>query len=235
MLDCLTIIYQLTLSEVLMQEVLPDNFRPRDYWIVENLQYSKPSFRLLKCARILNELAEGRECRLLDVGCGPGSLRALLAPNIRYYGVDLAIHQPAEHLKEVDIAGERIAFDNMRFDFVTAMGLFEYMGHVQERKLEEIREILTDDGKFVMSYVNFGHYRRRVWPNYNNVRSIAAMAESLKRLFRLERCFPMSHHWRQKQPGKYAVPRLQMHVNFNIPLISPSLAVEYCFVCTRPK
>src|ERR1700728_3617092 len=94
-------------------------FRPRDYWIKENRQYATASFRLHKCARIINEMSRGRECSLLDVGCGPGALRTLLSPNIRYCGIDIAIQQPAAYFREVDIARNAIDFDNMRFDFVT--------------------------------------------------------------------------------------------------------------------
>lgn len=155
-------------------------------------------------------------------------------PNLRYYGIDIAIHEPAVHLKELDIAREPIDFDGRRFDFVVALGFFEYMGGQQNRKLEEIKAILKDDGKFMMSYINFGHFRRKVWPNYNNVQSIAEMKESLRKVFRVDKCFPASHHLRQKQPGKYALPALQMHVNVNIPMMSPLLAVEYFFLCSRP-
>jgi SAM-dependent methyltransferase len=218
-----------------MRQIVIDKFGPKDYWIVENLKYSEPSFRLFKCARMINQLAKGIECSLLDVGCGPGALRSVLAPNISYYGVDIAIHQPAEYLREVDIAHEKIAFDNMRFDFVTAMGFFEYMGGKQKVKFEEIRAVLKDDGKFILSYVNFDFYRRKIWPNYNNIQSITKMRKSLNEVFRVERCFPASHHWRQKQPGRYSLRALQMHVNYNIPLVSPLFAVEYFFVCSRKE
>ena len=214
---------------------IAENFRDRNYWIVENTIYTKASFRLRKCARVLNELAGSRDCALLDVGCGPAALRPLLNPNIEYYGIDIAIHEPAAHLKELDIAWKPIDFSGRRFDFVVAFGFFEYMGVQQEQKIREISEILKDDGKFMMSYVNFGHFHRKVWPNYNNVQPIGAMAERLKRIFCVERCFPISHHWRQKQPGKYALRALQKHINFNIPLISPLFAVEYCLVCSRRK
>ena len=213
---------------------LPENFRDRNYWIVENTLYAEASFRLRKCARFLNELAGDRDCALLDVGCGPAALRHLLNPNIRYYGIDIAIHKPAAQLKELDIARQPLEFDGQRFDFVVALGFFEYMGDQQKRKLEEIREILKDNGKFIMSYINFGHFHRKVWSNYNNVQSIAEMRESLKDVFRVDKCFPASHHLRQKQPGKYALPGLQMHINWNIPMMSPMLAVEYFFLCSRP-
>ncbi|MGB2677988.1 MAG: class I SAM-dependent methyltransferase [Candidatus Acidiferrum sp.] len=212
-----------------------ENFRSRDYWVVENAQYAEASFRLRKCAQIINGMAGNKECTLLDVGCGPAALQPLLKPTISYYGIDIAIHEPAAHLRELDTAREPIAFDNKRFDFVVALGFFEYMGYQQDRKFEEIRTILKDDGKFMMSYINFGHLGRKVWPNYNNVQPIAEMTRSLNEVFQVERRFPASHHWRQKQPGKSSFPALQMRVNFNIPIFSPLLAVEYFFICSRRK
>jgi len=209
-----------------------DNFRTRDYWFVENARFAAASFRLKKCARIINRIAAGRPCKLLDVGCGPAALQHLLAPNINYFGIDIAIHERAENLRETDIARETITFDDQRFDFVVAMGFFEYMGHLQKRKFEEICRILTSDGKFIMSYVNFNHFSRKIWPNYNNVESPGQMADSLKELFRIEKRFPASHHWRQKQPGRNSLQGIQMQINFNIPLISRLLAVEYFFVCS---
>ena len=216
-----------------MQGVI-GNYRKRDYWIVENAQYAEASFRLRKCARLLNAAARDKECALLDLGCGPGALRALLDPNVHYNGIDIAIHEPAPYMRELDFAKNEISCEGRSFDFIVAMGVFEYMGGQQRRKFEEIRNILKPNGKFVMSYINFGHFRRAVWPNYNNVQPIAGMARSLKEVFRLERCFPASHHWRQKQPGKNSLPAIQMQVNFNLPIISPMLAVEYFFVCS-PK
>ena len=100
-------------------------------------------------------------------------------------------------------------------------------------KRQEIKSILNPDGKFIMTYINFGHLRRKVWPNYNNVQPIKAMADSLKEVFKVEGCFPASHHWRPKQPGRYSFRQIQMHLNFNIPVVSPWLAVEYFFVCSH--
>ena len=212
---------------------ITEEFRGRDYWIVENTLYVEPSFRLRKCARLIGQMSGNRPRNLLDVGCGPGALRGLLKPNIRYYGIDIAIHQPAPYFREVDTAREGIAFDDQRFDFVVAMGFFEYMGGRQKVKFEEIRSILKPGGKFILSYINFGHYDRKVWPNYNNVQSPAEMKEALGEHFTIERCFPASHHWRQKQPGKFSLQTVQMHINANIPVLSPMFAVEYFFVCSE--
>jgi|SRR5579859_2231550 len=208
-------------------------YRSKEYWIVENAQYAEPSFRLKKCARVVNQLANGRPSSLLDVGCGPAALRRLLDSNVSYYGLDLAIHEQADYLREADFVKKKIAFDDRRFDFVTAMGFFEYMGQNQNQKFEEIGQILNENGKFIMSYINFGHYRRQIWPNYNNVQSIAEMSKAVEKVFRIEKRFPASHHWRQKQPGNNSLPAIQMHVNFDIPLFSSRLAVEYFFVCSH--
>ncbi len=210
-----------------------ENYRGRDYWIVENKLYTEPSFRLKKCARIVNDSAAGKKCNLLDVGCGPAALRRLLHPNVEYRGIDIAIQQPATYLREVDFGEKAIGFDQERFDFIVAMGVFEYMGGRQSRKFEEIASILKPNGTFIMSYINFGHVRGLVWPNYNNMQPIAEMAKNLKQVFQLKKSFPASHHWRQKQPGRYALQPLQMHLNFNVPVLSSWFAVEYFFVCTH--
>jgi len=216
-----------------MQKVVTENYGQKDYWIVQNQQYAEPSFRLFKCARMLTKLANGRECRLLDVGCGPGALRELLPANISYHGIDIALQRPASTMREVDFAKNPISYDARRFDFIVALGVLEYMGTVQSQKFQEIKNILNENGKFIMSYINFGHFRRLVWPNYNNVQSIRAIGDSLNEVFKVEKRFPASHHWRQKQPGRYALRPIQMHINFNIPVFSPMLAVEYFFVCSH--
>ena len=66
----------------------------RDFWANENTKYTRPHHRMLKVARLVNRLAAGRNCRLLDVGCGPATLGHLLDPNVEYYGIDIAIQEP---------------------------------------------------------------------------------------------------------------------------------------------
>jgi SAM-dependent methyltransferase len=212
-----------------------ENFRDRDYWIQENKLYIEPSFRLKKCARVINELAAGRQTTLLDVGCGPAALRPLLAPNVTYYGIDIAIHDNVPWLRERNIAEDTIRWDDQRFDFVVGMGFFEYMGRQQQRKFEEIRDILKDDGRFMMSYINFSHMRHKVWPNYNNVKPVSEMRKGVEQVFHVDKLFPASHNWRQKQPGHRLLPGVQMRVNFRIPVFTPMMAVEYFFLCSKKK
>lgn len=213
-----------------MREVT-DTYSKRDYWIHENLQYAEPNFRLRKCARLVNELTEGKRCDLVDVGCGPAALRSLLAPNINYHGIDLAIQRPAPYLLEADFVGAPIHYEDKRFDMVVALGVFEYLGRYQPQKLSEIRQLLNPNGMFLLSYINFSHFRRRIYPAYNNIQSISDMIEALREVFQVAKVFPVSHHWRHKQPGKNAVPAIQMRLDVNIPGVSPWLAVEYFFLC----
>ena len=50
----------------------------KDFWGEENLKFSEPWYRLEKSGRIIRKLAGGRECTLLDIGCGPATLMRLL-------------------------------------------------------------------------------------------------------------------------------------------------------------
>ena len=212
-------------------QTVTDMFNDREFWLKENLLYAQPNYRLRRCARLVNERARGRQCDLLDVGCGPAALRPLLPPAIAYHGVDIAIHEPAPYLLERDFVRNEISFGDRRFDFVVALGVFEYMGHHQARKFDEIRSILAPGGTFVMSYINFRHYRRAIFPAYNNIQSIGELTASLRTAFRLERCFPVSHHWRHRQPGTYA-SRVQLPLGTAVPGVSSWLAVEYFCVCS---
>jgi cyclopropane fatty-acyl-phospholipid synthase-like methyltransferase len=139
------------------------NYNTREFWITENRQYTEGNFRLRKCARLLNEFAAGRQCDLLDIGCGPATLRRLVDPNISYRGIDIALHEKAPYLREVDFVKTPLAFDGMRFDLIVALGVFEYMGAHQDEKFAEIRKLLKPGGKFILSYINFRHVRRRIY------------------------------------------------------------------------
>jgi SAM-dependent methyltransferase len=205
----------------------------RDFWEVENLRYRVPHYRLVRAARIARGIAGGRRCTLLDVGCGPATLKRFLPESIRYYGIDLAIHDPAPYLREVDVVEEPIAFDDRRFDLVVAQGLFEYLGGVQEEKFEEIARLLKPNGTFLTSYVNFGHRNPNICSSYSNVQPLAAFRASIGRSFQVDRVFPVCHNWNPTQPTRPLVRAANMLVPWNIPVLSRLLAVEYFFVCSR--
>lgn len=206
----------------------------KDFWGKENLKFSRPHFRLRKSANIVRSVAGSRELDLLDVGCGPATLMYFLTPNVHYYGIDIAIKNPAPNLREADLLQEPIGFGGRTFDIVLAQGFFEYMGGHQDEKLAEIRELLKGCGRFITTYVNFGHRRKSVYWPYSNIQPIADFRRSLSRQFRIDRSFPTSHNWGHSEPNRWFMQATQMHLNLNIPVISPMLAVEYFFVCSLP-
>jgi cyclopropane fatty-acyl-phospholipid synthase-like methyltransferase len=203
-----------------------------DFWIEENQKHAPAHYRLRKSAHIVNAIAGREERQLLDVGCGPATLMRLLRPNVRYYGIDIAIHNPAPNLIESDILEKPIRFDDKRFDIVTALGLFEYVGACQGEKFGEIAELMGEHGKFVVTYTNFGHRDRNVFEAFSNVQPIDDFRRSLTRHFTIDKCFPTSYNWHGGQPARALLKAANMHVKVNIPLVGPRLAVEYFFICS---
>jgi cyclopropane fatty-acyl-phospholipid synthase-like methyltransferase len=204
----------------------------REVWGKANLSFGTPWYRLEKSARLLTSLAAGRECSLLDVGCGPGTLMRLLPPNIKYHGIDIAIQEPGPEFVEADISESPIAFNGQKFDLVSALGLFEYVGRAQSRKFNEIASLLTADGKFVVTYTNFGHRQPRIYEAFSNIQPLNDFRTDLLRYFKIDRSFPASHNWKHSQPDRELVKALNMRMNSNIPVLSRLLAVDYFFVCS---
>jgi SAM-dependent methyltransferase len=209
-----------------------ESYYKREFWATENLKYLRPHFRLTKAARIVNRLAQGKECELLDVGCGPATLADLLDKNVHYYGIDIAIHNPASNLLQTDFVAEPIQFGARQFDIIVAQGVFEYVGRFQAQKLAEIRRLLRNRGVFIVSYVNFDHLHRRVYEPYSNVQSFEEFRKSLQRMFRIDECFATSHHWYHREPNREWLKAIQMRINLRMPLLSRLFAVEYFFICS---
>ncbi len=53
-------------------------YHKRDFWATENRKYVQPHFRMRKVAREVRRVTRGRECDLLDIGCGPAALAGLM-------------------------------------------------------------------------------------------------------------------------------------------------------------
>lgn len=207
-------------------------YHKKDFWIKENQKHIPAHYRLQKAARIVNNIARGKECELLDIGCGPATMMSLLQKNIHYYGIDIAIHNPAPNLIEADLLKSPIRFGDRRFDIIVAQGVFEYLGDFQSQKFAEIAQILNEGGKFLLTYTNFGHRDKQIYKPFNNVQPLADFRQSLMRCFNIDRCFPTSYNWHGGQPTRKLVKAANMHIGMNIPLIGPILAVEYFFICS---
>jgi SAM-dependent methyltransferase len=206
----------------------------RDFWSRENLKYAKPHYRLEKASRIINRIGRGRECTLFDVGCGPAALRRLLTSNIHYFGADIAIQEPAPYLLEADFVESPIQFHGRKFDIVLAQGFFEYIGEHQSQKFAEIATLIRRGGIFITTYVNFGHRDRKIYWPYSNVQPFADFRASVSDRFEVRRFFPTSYNWRHHEPNRRVIRDVNMHLNVNVPLLGPRLAVEYFLIC-RPR
>jgi SAM-dependent methyltransferase len=204
----------------------------RDFWSKENLKFSQPHYRLEKSARIINRLARGRECTLLDVGCGPATLMGLISPNIQYHGIDIAIHDPAPNLIEADFLETPIRFGDKRFDIIVAQGVFEYTADLQSQKFAEIARLLNGNGTFIASYWNFDHRSKQISRPFSNVRSVDDFREGLADYFNIDRFSPVSHNWHHSSPNRKLIKAVNRHMDRNIPFISSILAVEYFFICS---
>jgi SAM-dependent methyltransferase len=204
----------------------------REFWSEENLKFTRPHFRMRKAAQLINKMARGQERDLLDIGCGPAALRGLLESNIHYHGIDIAIHEPAPYLLEADLLAAPVRFGDKRFDIVLAQGVFEYVGEFQPRKFAEISELLRPGGTFIVSYTNFGHHKKDIYWPYSNVQPMQDFRASLARCFQIDRSFPVGHNWNHSAPQRKWLQAIQMHMNVNIPVLSPVLASEYFFICS---
>lgn len=205
----------------------------RDFWGVENRKYAAPGFRMLRASRIIRGLARAanKPCDLLDVGCGPAALARLTGPDVRYHGIDIAIAEPAPNLREMDFLETPIAFDGKTFDIAVALGVFEYVGEFQQRKFAEIAALLKPGGTFLVSYVNFGHWKRSIYWLYSNVRPIAEFRTGLGQHFSVRRQFPVGHNWNHIEPNRRWLQAAQLSHDVSVPMFSPVFAVEYFFVC----
>jgi cyclopropane fatty-acyl-phospholipid synthase-like methyltransferase len=185
-----------------------------------------------KAARIIGKLTAGKECTLLDIGCGGATLMRLLPPNVEYYGIDIAIPNPAPNLLEADILQAPISFAGKSFDIITAQGIFEYLGDHQQEKFAEIAGLLNPGGKFLVTYWNFSHRKLYVHEYFSHVQSVESFREGLEQYFEIDQFFPASHNWRHGSPHKPLGKVINKPMSFRIPFISSRLAVEYFFICS---
>lgn len=211
------------------------NFSRKEFWGQEHHKFVEPHFRLEKSARLINKLAPAGASTLLDIGCARAALKDLLKPSIQYFGIDVAIREPASYLHEADILESPIEFDGRHFDLVIAQGVFEYLGDVQRDKFHEIAEILNPNGRFILTYENFAHRRPSIYWAYSNVQTPAAFRASLEQEFVIERQWPTSLNWRHSQPVRPLTKTLNRIVTRSIPVVTPKFAVEYFFVCSNRR
>lgn len=100
---------------------------------------------------------------VLDVGCGPGTLKQLMPEGVEYFGVDIATDAISaagdpEHFAVEDLEVAPRAFGDRTFDVVICSGIFEYI-HDRDQFLAFLHRKTTAGGHLVLSQTNHQHYR----------------------------------------------------------------------------
>ena len=94
--------------------------------------------------------------------------------------------------------------------------------------------MLNGSGTFVAVVHQLRPSRREIYRPYSNVQPLRTISgRSLSRtFFRIDRYFPGLAQLESRPAQPQLIKAVNMHVNVNIPLISPVLAVEYFFICS---
>jgi len=118
------------------------------------------------------EAAEHRPIRVLDLGCGEGTLGRLMGERLgdRVYrvGLDLsgtALEMATAHYDEVTQANLELdpwpeLFADQTFHFIVCVEVLEHLFR-PEKALEACKGLLAPDGTLILSFPNFAFYKNR--------------------------------------------------------------------------
>ncbi|XHS78844.1 cyclopropane fatty acyl phospholipid synthase [Burkholderiaceae bacterium UC74_6] len=139
--------------------------------------------------------------RLLDVGCGWGSLMKYAAERFGVSCVGVTISAEQAELGRQMCAGLPVEFRlqdyrelDERFDRIASIGMFEHVGHKNaDHYMAAVRRCLTDDGLFLLHTIgrnDSGHgtdpwIHRYIFPN-GELPSIARIGKACEPLFVVE-------------------------------------------------
>ncbi|MFN5183924.1 MAG: class I SAM-dependent methyltransferase [Bacteroidota bacterium] len=129
-------------------------------WETDVTNYNKFHLRIRIIAKIINSLDY---VQVVDLGCATGTLRKLLKKQISYIGVDFI--EPKNETDFIfykcDFNSQSLPFEIQGVKLVVCSGLLEYVEDV-DSFLKNIRLLLGNNGKLIVSYFNFNHISRRV-------------------------------------------------------------------------
>ena len=123
-----------------------------------------------RISKILNFLSKFRFDRILDIGCGDGTLTVLLAKTVDakdVYGVDISEIGLNEARKKgircfkVDTDIEELPFEEDSFDFVFCGEFIEHVINT-DKLLKDIHKVLKPNGKLVITTPNIASWHSRV-------------------------------------------------------------------------
>jgi methionine biosynthesis protein MetW len=108
--------------------------------------------------------------RVLDSGCGPGFLAAMLRDHgcdvtcidVSRVGPERTRARGVENARQVDLDTDPAPFEDGSFDTVIANSNLEHLFYMH-RHIGELSRLVRPGGKFIWLVPNIGHWRYRLW------------------------------------------------------------------------
>jgi methionine biosynthesis protein MetW len=113
----------------------------------------------LRIKEIVRRITQGKRCRILDVGCGDGSLIAIFCLAHDCYGIDVSeaqlkkAHEKNIKTYRLDMENEGMPFENNYFDLVICSETIEHLLD-PDNLLREIHRVLKSEGNFILTFPN---------------------------------------------------------------------------------
>lgn len=113
----------------------------------------------LRVREIVKELIRNNRCRVLDVGCGDGSLLEPFCGSQECYGVDVSeVQLKKARMKgirtcRIDLERERLPFANDFFDLIVCSETIEHLLDA-DNLLQEIHRTVRLGGAFILTFPN---------------------------------------------------------------------------------
>ncbi len=107
--------------------------------------------------------------RVLEIGCGEGSLLEMLSEGNRVYGVDISLtgveraRQKGMEVHHLDASNQSLPYENGFFDVVITLETIEHVEN-PHRMLWEIKRILKKDGALLISIPGERVYHPFIYP-----------------------------------------------------------------------
>lgn len=138
-----------------------------EHWNDRAGAFGTPHLRLRVIAGIVASLPGGART-LLDVGCSPGTLGAMLPRGTDYFGVDIAseimpVGTSPDHFVVADLNAGEEPFPAQRFDVVVVSGMFEYIRD-PSAFMRLLARRVRPGGHLILTYMNRRNHRElREW------------------------------------------------------------------------